>query len=128
MDGVGSHHKGICCTDREWTLIKSPARTGPLYSYSSLLFQSLTADTLHHPVSSGYVIPYADLPQWQVPVQAQPLSRENFLFHRDTDPGQMHNLWTGEVDARERMVSIVLGLLEHADAPPEQYIRLGLDT
>ncbi|MBA2276991.1 MAG: sulfatase [Chloroflexia bacterium] len=129
----GMFGQGVCWTDGEWTLFKSPERDGPLYSYSSLLYQSLssppgTAPPIPKPVGSGYFIPGVDLPQWQVPRKSRPNTRENFLFHRSEDPGQTRNLWDAEAAQRQRMLDQLIGMLRQEGCPPEQYTRLGLDA
>jgi arylsulfatase A-like enzyme len=122
----GTFGQGVCCTDGEWTLFKSPAGDGPLYSYTSLLMESLDVRGLREPAGSGTFIPGVALPQWQVPVTVEPLSREDFLFRRSTDPGQTENLWEKEPAERERMLAVLRGLIEVEGAPPEQLERLGL--
>ncbi|HET7044027.1 MAG TPA: hypothetical protein VFI37_04185, partial [Gaiellaceae bacterium] len=116
----------VCCTDGEWTIFKSPAGDAPLYAYSSLLSESLVVRGLEQPVASGRFLPGVDYPQWQIPVRREPLSREDFLFHRREDPGQTRNLWEAEPAQRERMLGLVRDLIAAEGAPPEQLLRLGL--
>ncbi len=132
-DGLlyGTFGQGICCTDGEWTLFKSPERDGPLYSYSSLLYQSLgtppgTADPVPQPAGSGRFIHGVDLPQWQSPRRVVPNTRENYLFHRTEDPGQTRNVWQTEPAQRRRMLGVLADLLAREGCPPEQHARLGL--
>lgn len=122
----GTFGEGVCCTDGEWTIFKSPTGEAPLYSYTSLLVKSLVVRTLEVPVGEGRFVPGVDWPQWQVPVTREPLSRENFLFHRPSDPGQERNLWHDEPTERERMLGVLRNLIEQEGAPPEQWSRLGL--
>ncbi|MCI0395629.1 MAG: sulfatase [Chloroflexi bacterium] len=122
----GTFGQGVCCTDGEWTLFKSPERDEPLYVYSSLLFQSLLARAVAVPVDQGYFISGVDFPQWQVPIKIRSLSRENFLFHRSDDPGQTQNLWPAEPGQRQRMLDLLCHLLAQEGTPSEQYARLGL--
>jgi arylsulfatase A-like enzyme len=124
----GTFGQGVCCTDGTWTLIKSPERTEPLYYYSALIFKSIDLDTLARPVDAGYFLPNAPLPQWRVPVESEPLSRENFLFHRGDDPGQTHNLWADQPSQRERMLRMMRDLMAREGAPAEQFVRLGLES
>lgn len=122
----GTFGEGICGTDGEWTIFKSPERNGPLFSYSPLLFKSLTADTLVLPVDHGLFIPGVKFPQWKVPVRNRPRSRENCLFNRTDDPAQSRNRWEDEQRQRARMLDLLHGLLAAEGTPPEQYERLGL--
>jgi hypothetical protein len=116
----------VCCTDGEWTLFKSPENEGPLYYYSSAIFQSLIANSVSPAEDSGYFIPGVDLTQWRVPVGAEALSRKDFLFHRAEDPGQKKNLWKSEPQQRDRMLKVIRDLLIQEGAPKEQYERLGI--
>jgi arylsulfatase A-like enzyme len=119
--------QGVCITDGTWSLFKSPERQGALYYYSSMIFPSLTADTIAPADDSGYFIPGVDLTQWRVPVEVMPLSQRDFLFHRASDPWQSENLWEEEPIERMRMLELLRILLEEEGVPPEQYTRLGLD-
>jgi arylsulfatase A-like enzyme len=122
----GTFGQGVCCTDGEWTIFKSPAGDAPLYSYTSLLVESLDVRGLAEPLAADRFLPGVSLPQWQVPVTVRPLSRDDFLFHRPSDPGQTRNLWAEEPEQRERMLGVLRALIEREGAPPEQWARLGL--
>jgi hypothetical protein len=122
----GTFGQGVCATDREWTIFKSPDNDGPLYSYSAAIYRSQDVQSAVLPTGTGHYIPGASLPQWQVPLSIQPLSREDFLFNRADDPEQAVNLWSSEPRQRERMLGVLRDLLADAGAPPEQYKRLGL--
>lgn len=126
----GTFGQGICCTDGEWTLFKSPVGDGPLFSYSSLLrsepSRGLLLDRFGPPAGSGRFMPGVPLPQWQMPVAGRRLSREDCLFHRRADPGQTQNLWEKEPEQRRRMLDLLRALLADEGTPPEQYDRLGL--
>jgi hypothetical protein len=91
-----------------------------------MLFRSLIVDSVAPAESQGYFIPGVGLPQWQVPVDVKPLSRENFLFHRSEDPEQRENLWGREPNKRSWMLEVTRDLLGEEGAPPEQYERLGI--
>ena len=120
--------QGVCATDGEWTLFKSPAGEEPLCYYSSMIFRSLIVDSVAPAEGQGYFIPGVGLPQWQVPVEVKPLSRENFLFHRSEDPEQRKNLWEWEPNKRSWMLEVTRDLLEREGTPPEQYERLGISV
>jgi hypothetical protein len=91
-----------------------------------MVFQTLTAYRTSLPTGHGHFVPNVDLPQWQVPVTIEPLSRENFLFARNDDPGQARNLWNTAPAQRQRMLDVLRDLLAEEGTPPEQYARLGL--
>jgi arylsulfatase A-like enzyme len=122
----GTFGQGVCCTDGDWTIFRSPVEGGPLYAYSSLLFRSQDAEGIAAPAGQGLFVPGARLPQWRIPVQVRPLSHEHFLFRRSTDPGQERNLWDEEPAERDRMLGVLRRLVEAEGAPPEQLERLGL--
>ena len=122
----GTFGQGVGCTDGAWTLLKSPERAGPLFSYSPGIFGSLIADTRHPPVAQGHFIPGVEFPQWKVPVAETPLTYENFLFQRRDDPDQTQNLWSREPTERGRMLELLKSLLLAEGVPPEQFDRLGL--
>ncbi len=126
----GMFGQGVCCTDGDWTLFKSPVQDGPLYSYSTLLFPFMRDPerTLRQPVGTGQFIPGVDLPQWKLPVKSEPRSWENFLFNRRDDPGQTCNLWDEDVEQRTRVLEVLRGVMARQGAPAEQYERLGLSA
>jgi arylsulfatase A-like enzyme len=121
----GTFGQGLCCTDGTWTVIKSPAQEGPLHYYSALLFKGVDAGSTAQ-IASGQYLPNVALPQWRVPARSEPLSRENYLFHRQDDPDQRHNLWNEEPVQRARMLGLLRELMMRAQAPKEQYARLGV--
>ncbi len=122
----GTFGQGACCTDGEWTLLRSPVADAPLFSYSSLQFRSQNADSLQPPVGQGFFVPGVHLPQWQVPVAVRPRSRETLLFNRAEDPEQRENRFASEPGQRRRMLELLRTLAEQEGAPAETYSRLGL--
>jgi len=121
----GTFGQGVCCTDGEWTIFKSPVG-GPLYAYSSQLVESLVVDGLAVPHGHGHFVPGASYPQWRIPAAVRALSTENFLFHGPSDTLQARNLWESEPEQRERMLGVVRRMVAAEGAPPEQAARLGL--
>jgi arylsulfatase A-like enzyme len=127
-DGLlyGTFGDGVCVTDGSWTLFKSPPGDGPLFAYSSLFFESNQVADAAGSIGSGRFIPGVAVPQWQIPVSRVCRSHEDMLFDRRADPGQTRNLWDEEPEERERMLGLLLELVEREGAPPEQLDRLGL--
>lgn len=123
----GTFGQGVCCTDGEWTLFKSPGRDGSLYYYSSAIFHSEIVNSVFPAEGSGHFIPGVDLTQWRVPVYAEALSHNDSLFHRAEDPGQEENLWESEPQRRDQILKVTRDLLMQEGTPKEQYERLGLD-
>jgi arylsulfatase A-like enzyme len=124
----GTFGQGVCCTDGKWTIFKSPVGRGPLYAYSSLLVESQDIRGIGTPVEQGRFVPGSRLPQWRIPAEVRPLSDEDFLFHRPSDPAQERNLWEREPGQRERMLDLLRSLVDAEGAPPEQLERLGLQA
>ncbi len=127
----GTFGQGVCATDGQWTIFKSPESAGPLNYYSSMVFKSLIVDSVSPQAGCGTHIPGVDFAQWQVPVEVDPnavtpAGREDFLFCRSEDPGQKENLWDREHGELERMLALTKELMAGQDAPTEQYARLGL--
>lgn len=147
----GTFGEGACITDGEWTLIKAPEHDDSLFSYSTLMYKSLIAQTTAPPIASGYFIPGVRVPQWRVPVggrsvpltprdaeaELSPHAREilrerraersrDLLFNRTVDPEQRRDLSGEAPDERARMTSMLRSQLEHLGAPGEQYSRLGI--
>lgn len=122
----GTFGQGVCATDGEWTIFKSPASDGPLFYYSTLNLRSPATERPFLGAEAGYFLPGVDVPQWRVPVKIEPLSRDDFLFNRLDDPHQDRNLWASEPAQRKRMFGVLRDLLAEEGAPQEQYERLGL--
>jgi arylsulfatase A-like enzyme len=122
----GTFGQGVCCTDGEWTVIKSPAQNTPLYYYSTMISRSLIAGSIAPSIQTGHFIPGVELMQWRIPVQVTPLSTENYLFDRHSDPAQRHNQWHYRMTVRRRMLETLRGLLIEEGSPEEQFARLGL--
>lgn len=127
----GTFGQGLCCTDGEWTLIQPPDRDLPLYAYSTMV--PTTIEPQDKPVDHGYFIPGVDMLQWKIPItpdspgDRRALDSEPLLYHRRSDPGQMHNLWHERPDQRARMLALVREMLARYGAPPELFARLHLE-
>jgi arylsulfatase A-like enzyme len=123
----GTFGQGVCCTNGEWSLLKSPEHDEPLFYYSSLIFNSLVAEEItQSPIEHGHYIPGVQHPQWKVPTRFRVNSREDYLFNRREDPGQQDNRWTTDKAQREQMLAVLHDLLKTEGLPPEQVERLGL--
>lgn len=131
----GTFGQGVCATDGEWTILKSPEPDKPLYLYSTSIFRPLIVDNPvdgrlakppNKPVDTGYFDPSVDLPMWKIPIKVDPRTGENFLFHRAADPGQDENLWDGGSEHQTRMLRLMRHLMDEEGFPPEQLDRLGL--
>ncbi|MCY4206812.1 MAG: sulfatase [Roseovarius sp.] len=132
----GTFGQGVCATDGEWTILKSPVPDRPLYLYSTAIFRPLIVDNPvdgrlakppSKPVDQGCFDPSVDLPMWKIPIDVDPRSGDNFLFNRKEDPGQRENLWETARHQRARMLRLLRNLLDEDGYPPEQLARLGLD-
>lgn len=125
----GTFGQGVCCTDGEWTIFKSPVSDTPLFYYSSQQYRSLVAEEeLQMPAEQGLYIPGVAFPQWKVSTRYRTLSRTDFLFHRSEDPKQQQNRWDTDPRQRKRMLDLLRTQLEQEQLPEEQRVRLGLPT
>lgn len=131
----GTFGQGICITDGDWTLFKSPVPDAPLHVYSTMIVRPLIVDnpvdgrvgTLpSQPVEQGYFDPSVPYPMWKMPITIDPRSYEDFLFDRKSDPAQSRNLWQDRPEVRDRMLQRLRTLMEQEGAPDDQWTRLGL--
>lgn len=129
-DGVlyGTFGQGVCMTDGEWTVFKSPdpEKQGELFLYSSLIYRTLAGGALPAPIASGRYLPNVDLPQWKIPVRVRPHTFENALFNRMEDPAQAENLWDSAPGRRDELTSRLRQLMMEDGVPDEQWTRMGL--
>lgn len=132
----GTFGQGVCLTDGDWTLFKAPVEGQSLFTYSTMINRPLVVDNPidgrvgrlpDPPVDQGYFDPTIDLPLWKMPIQIDPRTGENFLFHRSSDPDQTVNLWNDAPEQRQRMLELMRDTIADEGAPPEQLARLGLD-
>lgn len=131
----GTFGQGVCITDGDWTLFKSPIEGEPLFAYSTMIARPLIVDNPVDgrvgamppaPVDQGQFDPTIPYPLWKLPITIDPRTYENYLFNRAADPGQTENLWESEPDQRERMLSLLRAKLDDEGYPEEQLKRLGL--
>ena len=131
----GTFGQGVCATDGNWTILKSPVPGMPLHLYSTSIYRPLIVDNPvdgrlakppNRPIDQGYYDPTVDLPMWKIPINVDPRTYENFLFNRSEDPEQNENLWVSAPGQRTRMLSLVRELMNEEGFPSEQLARLGL--
>ncbi len=132
----GTFGQGVCITDGEWTLFKSPIKDKPLFSYSTMIARPLLVDNPvdgrvgampPQPVDQNRFDPSIPFPLWKLPIKIDPRTHDDFLFHRSVDPDQTQNLWDQEPEQRKRMLKLLRTTLDHEGYPPEQLARLGLE-
>ncbi|WP_299956790.1 sulfatase [uncultured Roseobacter sp.] len=132
----GTFGQGVCITDGEWTLFKSPVDGQDLFSYSTMIARPLLVDNPvdgrvgaapAQPVGQAQYDPSVPYPMWKMPIKIDPRTYENFLFHRAQDPDQQTNLWDSHPAERDRMMALLHQRLEDEGCPPEQLERLGLN-
>lgn len=68
------------------------------------------------------------LPVLRIPCQTDQNSAlyGDFLFHLSEDPQQKRNLIMDRPQERERMIELLKRKMIEVEAPPEQWIRMGL--
>jgi len=133
----GTFGQGVCISDSEWTLFKSPVEGKPLYTYSPTIYQPLIVDNPidgrvgampNQPVDNDFYDPTVPYPMWKTPVTIDPRTTTNFLFNRREDPQQNNNLWDSHPEDRNRMLIRLKNLLIKEGCPEEQLVRLDLDS
>lgn len=131
----GTFGQGVCVTDGEWTILKSPVAERPLFLYSTSITRPLIVDNPvdgrlskppNEPIDQGYFDETIGLPMWKIPIHIDPRTYENFLYNRVVDPEQRKNLWNLDSEQRDRMLRLVRTLLDEEGYPAEQLERLGL--
>ena len=131
----GTFGQGVCITDGEWTLFKSPIEGKPLYFYSTMITRPLIVDNPVDgrlgtrpaiPEGHAFFDPSVPYPLWKMPIEIDPRTYENFLFDRKNDPEQSVNLWDRAADQRNRMTKLLRKTLGDDGCPVEQFDRLGL--
>jgi len=132
----GTFGQGVCISNHEWTLFKSPVEGKPLFTYSPTIYQPLIVDNPvdgrvgampNQPVDNGFYDPTVPYPMWKTPVQIDLRTTENFLFDRRSDPGQTNNLWDSHPEERLLMLRRLKEMLIAEGCPDEQLERLGED-
>jgi len=133
----GTFGQGVCISDHNWTLFKSPVEGRPLYTYSPTIYQPLIVDNPidgrvgampNQPVENDFFDPTVPYPMWKTPVTIDPRNTENFLYNRLDDPDQNNNLWDTDIEERNRMLVQLKDLLVEEGCPDEQLVRLDLDS
>ena len=131
----GTFGQGVCLTDGEYTLFKSPVADTTPNVYSTYLAKSFLVDNQTperkdemptKPVASGYFDPTVDYPLWCYPMPVDPRTDVDFLFNRADDPGLAENLWETAPERREAMLTLVKKTMLDEGTPSEQFARLGL--
>ena len=131
----GTFGQGVCISDGEWTMFKSPIEGKPLYTYSPSIYQPLIVDNPidgrvgampNQPVANDFYDPTVPYPMWKTPVTIDPRTRENYLFNCQEDPQQESNLWDTHPEQRDNMLKKLKQLLDEEGYPEEQLERLGL--
>lgn len=131
----GTFGQGLCVTDGDWTLFRSPIKDQPLFTYSTSIFRPLIVDNPvdgrvgrppEPPAEQGYFDGSVNLPMWKTPITIDPRTHENHLYNRKTDPEQKDNLWDSEPAQRQHMLAMARKLMDAEGYPPEQLVRLGM--
>lgn len=133
----GTFGQGVCISDDEWTLFKSPVEGRPLFTYSPTIYQPLIVDNPidgrvgampTQPVDNDFFDSTVPYPMWKTPVRIDPRTTDNFLFNRRKDPQQTTNLWDSCPEDRIRMMQCLKNILIEEGCPDEQLFRLELDA
>jgi hypothetical protein len=99
---------------------------GPLYQYTWMLHGAQAVDRegdfgfTTFPFSQGMPVP-------KIPLMNRPINefqREDLLFDLSQDPGQLRPIQDEALKAK--MCQVMAQMMKEADAPEEQFVRLGL--
>lgn len=118
----------VCMVDGDYVFLRAPQTpdNGPLKKYTWMLFDGNGVDVegefdfVHLSFSQGMPVP-------QIPVLTKALNQfqqEDLLFDLKQDPEQEHPI--DDPALKEKMCQRMAELMRTADAPPEQFFRMGL--
>jgi len=126
----GWHGMAVNVTDGRYAYLRAPAHEDnqPLYQYGCMAanYDRYWPREAFASIEAGHFLPYTDMPVFRMP-ERRPRSehvRETLLYDRQEDPRQERNLAGSALE--ERYVALLREAMAAADAPPEQYRRLGL--
>jgi hypothetical protein len=117
-----------CLIAGDYILMRAPQTpdNAPLCKYTWMLHSAYGVDVegefefVNFPFAKGMPVP-------RIPVMAQPINQyqnKDLLFNIKKDPGQEHPV---EDEAlKERLLRKMAELMKQANAPEEQFIRMGL--
>ena len=129
----GTHGGHVNVTDGRYVYMRAPvhADNQPLFEYTLMptrMRRLFTAAELQH-VELTAPLPFTKgMPVLKVPSQAQVQAHSfgTLLFDLETDPHQEQPIQDAAVEAR--MIALLVELMQANAAPPEQYVRLGLEA
>ena len=129
----GTHGGHVNVTDGRYVYMRAPvhADNQPLFEYTLMptrMRRLFTAAELQH-VELTAPLPFTKgMPVLKVPSQAQVQAHSfgTLLFDLETDPYQEQPIQDAAVEAR--MIALLVELMQANAAPPEQYVRLGLEA
>jgi arylsulfatase A-like enzyme len=128
----GLHGAHVCCTDGRHIYMRAPrGNNGPLYNYTLMPTHMMWFFSQKEIASMEKVKPFSftkGMPLMRFETAGSPTITQygDLLFDLAEDPGQLHPVKDNpslENSMREKLVT----LMRENDAPPEQFLRLGLD-
>jgi arylsulfatase A-like enzyme len=139
----GIHGGHVNCTDGRYVYMRAPAtpENGPLFDYTLMptnmkrpfSLAELRDAKLAEPFSFTKGCPVLKVPAYEVPWDASASVNRivvdayqfgTLLFDVEHDPQQEHPIQDSDVE--EKMIGHLTRLMLENDAPPEQFLRLGL--
>jgi hypothetical protein len=128
----GMHGGHVNCTDGRYVYMRAPAtpENGPLFNYTLMpthmrkpfSLEELRVLDLAEPFSFTKGCRTLKVPA--TPLDGNAVSYGTLLFDLERDPGQEVPLEDPRVE--QMMLAHLIRLMKENDAPPEQYVRLGL--
>lgn len=126
---------GAAVTDGRHVLIQGYDNRHPIHLYSTRiprLPKRLGSDSAFTGrIESGFFIPGVEMPVWKIPANPWVGSGDHtasILYDRTDEPFHETNLFTGEVELRNRMQKLLREVMAEEGTPPEQFSRLGLPS
>lgn len=131
----GYHGMAVNVTDGRYAYMRAPASADnhPCYVYTAMptTFRSYLGRAEPERIEAGRFLPYTNFPVFKIPesTAGKVYARNRFvlesrLYDLENDEAQEHPMQNEAAEAR--MVGLLVEAMRQAEAPPEQYERLGL--
>lgn len=136
----------VCCTDGDYVYMRGSTAEDnqPLYQYTLLPLHMISRFSIEELHTAQWVSPFSFTKGCSlIRTNCRPWGgrggfdfgfcgyvnpahlHENLLYCVKNDPGELTNLCDSQQE--QRMIRLMIQLMEENDSPPEQYVRLGLN-
>ncbi len=138
----GYNNKRVGITAGEWTLLRyHDPDAAPAVIFTQQVEQTdgfgigrrQRRPFAYPDLEAGHFIPGIETPVWRMPLPVDyarhhPTPRDDLLFHNPSDPDQLHNVATAHPEVIAQLEGLLRQQMQRVQAPPEQWLRLGLAT